>query len=89
LAYNTLMFTPWIKRKSLKRSPKSKRLVMEGERPSMITLVSVCGLLVVAGVFVVQQSWAGVKENLLTPAATVSVSPTPTPTPTPAAYYGH
>jgi hypothetical protein len=46
------MFTPWIKRKSLKKTSKSRNLVVDGERPSLIMLLSLSALLVLVGVFV-------------------------------------
>jgi hypothetical protein len=52
------MFFPWIKRKALKRSPKTKTMVVEGTNPSLITLLSLSALMAVVGVFAVRHSHA-------------------------------
>jgi hypothetical protein len=78
------MFQPWIKRKSLKKPLNGKHLVVNGEPPSMIMLLSLSALLVVVGVFVVQKSLASNWWSLQPkPAATPASTPTPTATPTP------
>jgi hypothetical protein len=86
------MFTPWIKRKSLKKTSKSKRLVVDGEPPSLIALLSVSALVVVAGVFVVQtgmaSSWwglggSGTPSHNHGPSYGTETTPTPSLTPTP------
>jgi hypothetical protein len=80
------MFTPWLKRKSLKRSPKAKSLIIEGHNPSMILLLSLAGLMVVFGVFVVKRSRAANSANVIvspSPSATVSPSASPYETPAP------
>jgi cytoskeletal protein RodZ len=66
-------------RKSLKKDPKSKALVVDGERPSLIMLLSLSALLVLVGVFVVQK---GLASNWW--AAQPEATPVATPTPTPA-----
>lgn len=82
-----IVFTPWIRKKALKRKPrKGKRLVIDGERPNVVALVSVSGLLVAVGIFVLQRSLAAPVAPT-GPAVTPYVSelPSPTPTPTPSA----
>jgi cytoskeletal protein RodZ len=83
------MFTPWIKRKSLKKTSKSRNLVVDGERPSLIMLLSLSALLVLVGVFVVQRGMAATWWNAQSdPAESSGAAPpsaTPTPTPTPSA----
>ncbi|HEY2003964.1 MAG TPA: hypothetical protein VGH44_02505 [Candidatus Saccharimonadia bacterium] len=77
------MFTPWIKRKSLKRDIKSKRLVVDGARPSMIALLAISALFVGVGLFVIQKSLADDRREFpltLSPTPTVSVTSSPTPT---------
>jgi hypothetical protein len=76
------MFTPWIKRKALKRNQRSKTLIVSGESPSRIMLLSLSALCVMVGVYVVQQSYAQTLPAA-TPSPTPVVSPTPSPTPTP------
>jgi hypothetical protein len=79
------MFQPWIKKKSLKKPSRSGKLVLEGERPSMIALLSMSAILVGVGVFVIQKSLADQASpvNAVTPAATPSNSVTPSPSPQP------
>ena len=82
------MFTPWIKRKSLKKTVQGKSLIVEGERPSLIMLMSLSALLVLVGVFVVQRSmaaswWSGDAAPAVTSGAAPETTPTPTPTLTP------
>jgi len=77
-----VMFTPWIKRKSLKKSSSAKHLIVEGSQPSMIALLSVAGILVAVGIFVVQRSSAATPP-VNTPLASPVISPTMTPTMTP------
>jgi hypothetical protein len=78
------MFTPWIKRTSLKRAPRSKRLVVDGQRPSMILLLSFSVLLVMVGVVVVSQSRASdVKGSYEAPMPAVSASVSPSPSMSP------
>jgi hypothetical protein len=75
------MFRPWIRKKALKRRPrKGKHLVIDGERPSVVALVAVAGLLVALGVFVLQHSLAAPPK--LEPTVW-PVAPTETPSPTP------
>jgi hypothetical protein len=79
-----LMFTPWIKRKALKRSSSNKTLVVSGESPSRIMLLSLTALCMMVGIYVVQHSLAdSVPANITTPApmpyATPSMSPSSTP----------
>lgn len=79
------MFTPWIKRKALKRDTKSKRLVVDGAPPSMIMLLAISAIFVGVGLFVIQKSLA--EDRRLYPSETPSPTPTPTatgsPTPSP------
>jgi hypothetical protein len=70
------MFTPWIKRKALKRTSRSKQLVVEGESPSKIMLLSLAALCVMVGVYVVQRSYAQTPPAS-TPIPSVSASPLP------------
>ncbi|MDB5178914.1 MAG: hypothetical protein JWN01_857 [Patescibacteria group bacterium] len=80
------MFTPWIKRKSLKRGSKGKRLVVSGESPSLIMILSFSAVLVLVGVFVVQHSLADNERDAVmkaTPTPSLSPSHTPSPTLTP------
>jgi len=72
------MFTPWIKRKALKRDTKGKRLVVDGAPPSMIALLSVSAIFVGVGLFVIQKSLA--EDQRLYPLTTPSLTPTVTPT---------
>lgn len=94
LAYNAVMFTPWIKRKSLKRDTKSKRLVVDGAPPSMIMLLAISAIFVGVGLFVIQRGLAEDQREfpLATPTPTPSVlpsgSPTPSATPTPVPVHG-
>jgi hypothetical protein len=76
------MFAPWIKRKSLKHSLKTKSMVVEGNNPSLIMLLTLAGLMVVVGVFAVRHSHAAtpVSEGVV-PVVSVSSSPTPTSSP--------
>lgn len=89
LAYNAVMFTPWIKRSSLKRETKSKRLVVDGAPPSMIMLLAISAIFVGVGLFVIQRSLAEDRRMYPletpepTPSPTVSPSDTPTPSVTP------
>jgi hypothetical protein len=83
------MFHSWIRKKALKRKPRNgKRLVIDGERPNVIALVSVSGLLVAVGIFVLQKSLAAPRVEVspaASPYASVlpksSVSPTPSDAP--------
>jgi len=78
------MFTPWIKRKSLKRDTKSKRLVVDGAPPSMITLLAISAIFVGVGLFVIQRGLAADRrDNPVEPTPSASPSPTASPTPTP------
>jgi cytoskeletal protein RodZ len=52
------MFTPWIRRKSLKRQSKGKRLVVEGQPLSLVSLLVLLGVVILFGLFVVQLSRA-------------------------------
>jgi hypothetical protein len=76
------MFTPWIKRKSLKRTSRGKTLLVNGESPSRIILLSVSVLCVMVGLYIVQHAVAdSVPPGDYTPAPTVSGSPSVLPTP--------
>jgi hypothetical protein len=77
------MFTPWVRRKSLKRGSKSKKLVLEGESPSLIMLLSLVAIFVGVGLFVIQRSLADQMKQYNPPTPTPTVSGTPSPTPTP------
>jgi hypothetical protein len=75
------MFAPWIRKKALKRKPRkqSKRLVIDGERPNVIALVSVTGLLVAVGIFVLQRTLAAPQAQ---PGGPIIITPEPSPLPT-------
>ena len=75
------MFTPWIKRKSLKHDIKSKRLVVDGAPHNMIALLAISAIFVGVGLFVIQHSLAA--EQGAFPLATPTPSPTPSMSPTP------
>ena len=77
------MFTPWVRRKSLKKSAKGKRLVLEGESPSLIMLLSLVAIFVGVGLFVIQHSLADQMKVYNPPTPTPSITGTPSPTPTP------
>ncbi len=51
------MITSWIRRKSLKK-PTKGRFVASGSKMSPVMLLSIVGLLIAVGVFVVQHSLA-------------------------------
>lgn len=55
------MFTSWVKKKSLKKVTKS-RFIVSGASLSPVMLMSMVGLLVVIGLFVVQRSLAQQRE---------------------------
>jgi hypothetical protein len=74
------VFTPWIKRKALKRNQRSKTLIVNGESPSRIMLLSFTALCVMVGVYVVQKSNA---QSLPAPTPTPVVTPSPSASPTP------
>lgn len=78
------MFAPWIKRSSLKRGSRDKRLLVAGERPSVILLLSLSALLVLVGVFVVQRSWAKGVGPVPAVTQTPTVSPSASVVPSPA-----
>jgi hypothetical protein len=76
------MFSPWIKRKSLKRTTKGKNLVIQGGPPSLIMLLSVSALVVFVGCYVVTASLAGSQWNAA-PTPTIQPSSSPSPSTTP------
>jgi hypothetical protein len=47
------MFTPWIRKKALKRAPRRKRLVVQGEPLNLVSLMVLLGVVILFGVFVV------------------------------------
>jgi len=63
------MFTSWVRRKSLKKSTKSRFLATDSAL-SPVMLLTMVGLLIVIGVFVVQHSLAAMK-----PAPTLVATP--------------
>jgi hypothetical protein len=76
------MFTPWVRRKSLKRLSRGKRLVLESEPVNPIRLVGLSAILIGVGMYAVQMSLADNRAQEPTPTVTPSPSPTATPTPT-------
>ena len=48
------MFSPWIRRKSLKRPTKGRRLVVGGEPLNLISLLVLAAIFVLFGFVVVQ-----------------------------------
>lgn len=61
------MFTPWIKRTAIKRksAKRSDKLVLSAMGVSPILLLSMMGLFIALGIFVVQRSYAA--GTLITP----------------------
>ena len=76
-----IMFAPWIKRKSLKRTAKGKTLVVSGGQPNPIMLLSIVALVVVVGVFAIHYSRADSQNSVVAPAASPSPSVTASPSP--------
>jgi hypothetical protein len=47
------MFSPWIRKRALKRGSRRKKLVVQGEPLNLVSLMVLLGVVIAFGIFVV------------------------------------